>query len=220
MRKAFEIGGIVAAVLLIGFGVAAIVLGAEGRSTVKNNLAEQKITGTPDMTPSAIKAEAAKAGLDTATLAIPSCSVAGKPINSGSLARCFAQYMNIHALEATGGAYYAEMPRYATANGEGTNVESKALKDAKGKPVENPARNVWVQETALAGALNTSYMADQISVFGIVVGIALLLTGVGFAILTVGGALRSREAAIRVSHSRAGEDHTVPVAATGETAAL
>ena len=32
-----------------------------------------------------------------------------------------------------------------------------------GAPVGNPARNVWVTETALSTAVNTSYMAEQIS---------------------------------------------------------
>ena len=190
-RKVLEIGGIVSAIVLIGFGVAAIVLGAGGRNTVKTDLSEQKITGTPDMTPAGIKAEAAKAGLDVSTLPIPSCSVAGEAVDTGSKARCFAQYMTIHALEATGGLYYSQMPRYATADEKGTNEEAKALKGPSGKPVENPARNVWIDETALSTALNASYMADQTSVFGIVVGIALLLSGVGFAILAAGGALRS-----------------------------
>jgi hypothetical protein len=191
MRKAFEIGGAVAAVVLIAFGVAAIVIGANGRTTVRDNLIEQKIVGTPDMTPAAIKGEAAKAGLTG--VAIPRCSVAGQAVDNGSRARCFAQYMKIHALEATNGALYSQMPRYATANGDGTNEEGKALKDPKGKPVDNPAREVWVQETALSTALNTSYMAEQLSLFGIVVGVALLLSGLGFAILSIGGALRGRE---------------------------
>jgi hypothetical protein len=190
VRKAFQIGGIAAAVVLVGFGIAAIVLGISGHSTVSDNLKEQKIVGTPDMTPTAIKAEAAKGGLNVSKLPIPTCSVAGKQVQSGSNARCFAQYMNIHALEATGGLYYSQMPRYATANGQGTNVEAQALKGPNGRPVDNPARNVWIQETALATALNTSYMATQVSVFGIVVGIALLLSGIGFGILaalSIGG---------------------------------
>ena len=33
-------------------------------------------------------------------------------------------------------------------------------------------------------------MAEQLAVFGIVVGIALLLSGIGFGVLTIGGALR------------------------------
>src|SRR5437660_3955529 len=86
MRKAFEIGGIVAAVVLVAFGIVSIVMGANGRSTVRDNIAEQKIVGTPDMTPAAIRQEVAKAGLDTKQVAIPSCSVAGKAVNSGSTA--------------------------------------------------------------------------------------------------------------------------------------
>ncbi len=49
-------------------------MGAEGRSTVHNSLAEQKIVGTPDMTPTAIKAEVVKSGLNVNTLSIPTCS--------------------------------------------------------------------------------------------------------------------------------------------------
>lgn len=212
MRKTLEIGGILAAVVLIAFGIAAIAMGASGQSTVHDKLAEQKITGTPDMTPAGIRSEAAKAGLDVSKLAIPTCSVAGKAVTNGSTARCFAQYMTIHALEATGGLYYSQMPRYASANGKGTNEEAAALK-ANGKPVENPARNVWVQETALSTALNTSYMASQVGLFGIVVGIALLLSGFGFAILAIGGALRNPDTALRFLAPRAG--HGVAPSATG-----
>jgi hypothetical protein len=46
-----------------------------------------------------------------------------------------------------------------------------------------------VTETALATALNVSYFAERVGVFGIVMGIALLLTGIGFLVLTIGGAL-------------------------------
>jgi hypothetical protein len=203
-RTIFEVGGLVAAVVLVAFGIAAIVLGASGQSTVHNSLAEQKITGTPDMTPAGIKAEAASAGLNTATLVIPTCSVANQKVEGGAAARCFAQYMKIHALEATGGKLYSQMPRYATANGEGTNEAAKALKGANGKPEENPARNVWIEETALSTALNTSYMAAQVGLFGIVVGIALLLSGLGFAILSVGGALRNPDSALKLLTSREG----------------
>ena len=82
-RKAFEIGGLVTAVVLVAFGIAAIVMGFNGRSTVSDNLKAQQIVGTPDMTPSAITAEAKKAGLNTSKIAIPTCSVANKPINNG-----------------------------------------------------------------------------------------------------------------------------------------
>ena len=175
MRKVFEIGGLVAAVVLIGFGVAAIVMGFNGRSTVQDSLKLEQITGSPDMTPSAIAAEAKKAGLP-ASIKLPTKSVAGEAIDTGARARVFAQYMRIHTLEATGGVPYAQMPRYATADGKGTNDATKALQ-SNGAPVDNAARDLWVTETALTTALNTSYMAEQLALFGIVVGVALLLTG-------------------------------------------
>ena len=42
-------------------------------------------------------------------------------------------------------------------------------------------------ETALTTALNTAFFAERVAVFSIVMGIALLLTGIGFFILTLGG---------------------------------
>lgn len=195
MRKLFEFGGLAAAVVLIAFGIGALVIGANGRSTVNSSLRSEKIVGTPDMTPAAIKAEAQKAHLP-ASVSLPTCSVANDPVNSGASARCFAQYMRIHALEASGGLTYAQMPRYATKDGKGTNDAAKAIV-VNSQPQDNPARNVWVNETALSTALNTSYMADQTGLFGIVVGIALLLAGIGFGILTIGGALRNPDTALR-----------------------
>ena len=51
-------------------------------------------------------------------------------------------------------------------------------------------------ETALSTALNASYMGEQMALFGVVVGIALLLAGVGFAVITAAGALRNPQTAI------------------------
>lgn len=200
MRKYFELGGLLAALVLIGFGVAAIVVSSNGGNEVRTALKQQRVTGTPDMTPAAISAEASKANLNPATLELPTCTAANKAVNSGSTARCFATYMRIHALEATHGKTYSEMPRYATASGLGTNEAAEALKDSKGQPLENPARGVWVTETALSTALNASYMGEQLSLFGIMVGIALLLAGVGFAVLTFAGALRNPETALGFVH--------------------
>ena len=160
MRKFFEIGGLVAAAVLIAFGVTAIAMGINGRSTVRDSLKLEQIVGSPDMTPSAIAAEAKKAGLP-ASIALPTTDIAGQPINTGSRARAFATYMRIHTLEATGGVPYAQMPRFATADGKGTSDATKALQ-ANGRPVDNAARNLWVTETALTTALNTSYMAEQL----------------------------------------------------------
>jgi hypothetical protein len=143
------------------------------------------------MTPEAIAEEAEAAGLRNVEL--PTCSVADEPIDTGSEAKCFAEYMRIHALEATGGQTYAQMPRFATADGEGTNDPEEAETRPDGSPMDNPARSVWVTETALGTALNTSYFAQQVALFGIVMGIALLLTGIGFLVLTL-GVLRGQRA--------------------------
>jgi hypothetical protein len=187
MRKLFAYGGIAAGIILIAFGAWSIALSANGRSSVRDSVTAEAIVCSPDMTPAAIKDEASKAGLKNVDL--PSCSVANKAINSGSRARCFAQYMRIHALEATGGMTYAQMGRYLDENGKQTNDAALAAKDDKGNPVENGARNIWINETALSTALNVSYMAEQLALFGLVVGIALLLAGGGFLILAIGGAL-------------------------------
>jgi len=208
MRRILEFGGVAAGIVLIAFGVAAIVLGVNGKHTVTSSLQEQAIVGTPDMTPAAIKGEAKAAGLP-ATIALPTCTVANLAVNSGARARCFADYMRIHAYEATGGLTYAQMPRYATANGKGTNDATKALM-SNGQPVDNVARNTWVTETALSTALNVSYMADQLGNFGIVVGIALLLSGIGFAVLTIGGAL----AQTTTKHQPATAPHPTPLPTT------
>jgi hypothetical protein len=134
--------------------------------------------------PKAIKAEATAAGLKNADL--PTCSVAAKAIDNGTNARCFAQYMRIHALEATGGQVYAQMGHYLDPAGKPTDDAKQAAIDPKThKPVENAARNVWVNETALTTALNTSYFAENVALFSVVMGIALLLTGIGFLVLTL-----------------------------------
>jgi hypothetical protein len=119
------------------------------------------------------------------TLGIPN-----QLVNTGSEAQAFAKVMRKHTLEATGGKTYAQMPRFATADGKGTNDEKAALKNPKsGTPVDNPARGIWVTETALTTALNTAYFAESTATFVIVMGIAMLLIGIGFLVLTL-GALR------------------------------
>jgi hypothetical protein len=200
MRKVLEIGGVVAAVILIAFGITTIVMGVDGRSTVRDSIAQEQIVGSPDMTPEAITAAAEEAGLDVATLDIPSMAVADEPINTGDEARAFAGYMRIHALESTDGLVYAQMGRFVSAddpeNPAGTSDEEAALLDEEGNPVPNTTRNTWVTETALATALNMSYMAERLSLFSIIIGVALVLAGLGFGILAIGGALRNPETAL------------------------
>lgn len=172
MRKLFAYGGIAASVVLIAFGIGAIALGAWGMNEVRDSIAEQKITATPDA------AEITDGRLQP-----------GQPIKTGGDAKAFADIIEFHALEATEGRRYAEMGRFLTASGGETNDEEEAAKTEDGRPVENGLRNLWVTETALTTALNTSFFAERVGLFSIVMGAALLLTGIGFLVLTLGGAL-------------------------------
>lgn len=204
LRKLFEWGGFGAGAILVAFGVVAIIMGFSGRSTVVDSLKQEQIVGGADMTPALIAKEAKEAGLTGVDL--PTVAVAGKVINSGPRARAFASYMRIHALEATGGYTYAQMgrmtakpgtPKSELAVGGGTdNLQYALIDEATGQPVANGARNVWVTETALSTALNVSYMADRLGLFGIVVGIALLLSGIGFIVLAFAALHRKRIAAL------------------------
>jgi F0F1-type ATP synthase membrane subunit c/vacuolar-type H+-ATPase subunit K len=195
-RKLFEYGGLAAGVVLIAFGIGALIMSLDARSTVQDELARENIVGSEDMSPSGIQPGIDEAGLDVSA---PDCDVADEPIDSGDEARCFSQYMRIHALESSGGLTYAEMGRFLAAddpeNPAGTSDEEAALLDEEGNPVPNAARNTWVTETSLSTALNLSYMAEQLALFGLVVAIALILTGIGFIVLSLGGALRRSTAA-------------------------
>ena len=172
------IGGVVACLVLVGGGIAYMVIGMQGRSEVHDTLAREQIVGTPDMKPGGISAEVGEP--------LPTCDVAGVQINTGERAKCFADYMRVHALEATGGQTYAEMGRYLDANGDQTSDEALAAKDPKsGRPVENPLRQLWVTETALATGLDMSFFAEQVSLFAIVMGACLLVIGIGLGVLTL-----------------------------------
>jgi hypothetical protein len=168
----WEIGGFIAGGLLIVFGVAAIYMGVTGFNTTRDAIQDENIVfGTADDPAVAEHAE----------------QWAGEQVTNGDQARAFALVMREHALEGTGGLTYAEMGRFVSAENPddpaGTSDEEAALKDEEGNPVSNSARNTWVTATALTTALNVSYMAERLAVFGIVVGVALLLTGIGLVIL-------------------------------------
>src|SRR5215216_1346261 len=162
MKRLLEYGGIAASIVLIAFGIGATIIGIDGRDRVQTELGREQIVGTPDST------------------------IPNQLVNTGSEAQAFAKTMRKHTLEATGGKTYAQMPRFLDAAGKGTNDEKAAAIDPKsGAPVANPARNIWVTETALTTALNTAYFAEGVATFAIVMGIAMLLSGIGFLILTL-----------------------------------
>jgi hypothetical protein len=161
-KRLIEYGGIAASIALIAFGIGAMVVGLAGRDTVRTNLAQEKIVGTPDS------------------------KIPGQLVDTGGEARAFADVMRVHALESAKGQTYAEMGRFLDAKGKQTNDEKAAAKNPEtGRPVDNPARNVWVTETALTTALNQAYFAEQVALFSMVMGFALFLSGIGFLILTL-----------------------------------
>ena len=183
-RRILEWGGLAAGVVLIAFGIGALYLGIDGRSTVRDSLKQEQIFFGEATDPA---------------VAEHADQWAGEQVLTGDQARAFALVMREHTLESTEGLTYAQMGRFVSAakpdDPAGTSDEAAAAKDEAGQPIANGARNIWVTETALTTALNTSYMAEQLSVFGIVVGVALLLTGVGLMILALavlGGRFREQ----------------------------
>ncbi len=185
LRVAAWVGGVLACLILIGAGIAYIVVGINGSNEVNNQVSREQIVGSPDMTPAGITAAAAQAGL-TNVPDVPTCSVANQTITNGDQARCFASYMRIHALETSGGQTYAQMGMYLTPAGTATSDKTKAAIDPQTKkPVQNAARQTWVTETALTTGLNMAYFAQQVSFFGIVVGVCCVVIGIGLGVLTV-----------------------------------
>jgi len=200
--KLLEIGGLLAGAILVVFGVVAIAMGVNGRSTVRDSLRDEGITF---------------ASADDPAVAKYASQWAGEQVLTGEQARAFAQIMREHTLTSAdpdgdgpkSGLTYSQMGRYKAVDAKGddglggTNDATKAQMDeATGQPVSNSRRDLWVTETALSNALNMSFMAENLALFGIVVGFALLLSGIGFIILAVivlGKEPRTRETTVKAS---------------------
>ena len=171
-RRILEWGGLAAGVILIAFGIGALYMGIDGRNTVRDSIKQEQIFFGEATDPAVAKhAE----------------QWAEEQVTNGDQARAFALIMREHTLESSEGLTYAQMGRYQSAKNPddpaGTSDEAAAAKDEAGQPIANGARNIWVTETALTTALNMSFMAERLAVFGLVVGVALLLTGFGLVIL-------------------------------------
>ncbi len=78
MRRWLQYGGFAAGIVLIVFGVVAIAMGVNGRSTVTDSLQAGADRRHARHDPAAIAAEAKAAGLKNVSL--PTCNVAGKAI--------------------------------------------------------------------------------------------------------------------------------------------
>ncbi|HEX4865846.1 MAG TPA: hypothetical protein VFV02_17390 [Acidimicrobiales bacterium] len=179
--RGLRIGGYVSGGLLIFFGVAVIVLGVWGFAFTRDHIEREGITFGPIEDPAV--AEHAE-------------QWAGEPVDTGRKALAMAEIMREHTLSSTGGLTYAQMGQYQSADNPsdpvGTNDPEAAAQDENGEPISNSARNIWVTETALATALDMGFMSEMLSIFSIIVGVALLLTGVGLVILSKAVFGRSR----------------------------
>jgi hypothetical protein len=170
--RGLRIGGYVSGGLLIFFGVAVIVLGVWGFAFTRDHIEREGITFGP---------------IEDPAVAEHAPDWAGEPVDTGRKALAQAEIMREHTLSNTGGLTYAEMGQYQSAedpsDAVGTNDPEAAAQDENGEPISNSARNIWITETALATALDMGFMSEMLSIFSIIVGVALLLTGIGLVIL-------------------------------------
>jgi hypothetical protein len=189
LRKIFWAGGLAAGALLIVLGAIWIWQGVDAHDEVQETISREQIVGTPDMSPATFEGEVA--GVQT-----PDCDVADEPIDTGTEAKCFADWMRIHALEGTGGKTFSQMGRFLDEEGNDVYSEAEAAKDPQtGQPVTNPARDTWVTQRALATGLELSFVGERVSLFSIATGALFVVIGIGLLImLTVGGVLASKPA--------------------------
>jgi hypothetical protein len=156
-------------VIGIVFVIVGLVAAGSGvflSSFVTNELAAQNIT-TPD-----------------------DASIPGVPVNSIATALSMADIIQHHAAGIGDGLTYAQMGRFAAADGNpaGTSDASLALLDANGNPVPNQARNTLLTAAGLVTSLTLAAMAIGIS-YGVIalgIGFAVLgvvITGLGYALL-------------------------------------
>jgi hypothetical protein len=162
MQRFTRYGGLIASIVLIAFGIGSIVTGIDGRDRIRGDLAAEKIVGTPDST------------------------IPNQKVDTGSEAEAFAAVTRKHTLEATGGKTYAELPRavYKSDNKPVPDEQAEAALKS-GEAINNPLRAMWLDQISLSTALNTAYFAESVSMFAIVMGIAVLLSGIGFLVLTL-----------------------------------
>ena len=170
-RKLWEIGGFVAGGVLIVFGIVAIFLGVNGfidDPRLDQGRGDHVRHGRRSGRCEVRRAVGRRASRDRRPGALL------RPVHARSRARVDGRA----DLRADGALPVGEDPD----DPAGTSEPTEAAK-ADGQPISNAARDIWITETALTTALNVCYMAERLAVFGIVVGVALLLTGIGLVIL-------------------------------------
>lgn len=143
-----------AVVALAGFGLVGV--GVWARWDVRRSLARERIVMT--------------LGSDAAPALV----------RSPGAARALAEMIRAGTVEAADGRTYAETDQYLAADGSTTSDVSLALLDERtGRPVDNPAYELWIRSTALQTALMQAYLAFRIADLSIALGAALVATGAG-----------------------------------------
>jgi hypothetical protein len=154
----FSIGGLLLAGLLLVLGLVLQNQADFAKDYVRNQLSEQRIVFTPvaNLSPQEKKAE---------------CLVdnAGKPLDSGKQAECYAnRYIALHLSEVNGGKTYAETSGASRAAADAatkaqeSGAPNAAALDAKAKALDGKTQTLFRGET-LRGLLLTSY---GFSIFG------------------------------------------------------
>ena len=153
----------------IAFALAGLVVAGAGiyiRSFVGQQLAAQHITTPED------------------------ASIPNAPVDGMATALSMADIIQHHAAESGKGLTYAQMGRFAVESGDpaGTNTADAALKDGKGTPVANQARNTQLTAAGLVTALSLSAMAIGAAYGAIALGIGftvlgIVIAGLGYALL-------------------------------------
>ena len=154
------------------------------------------------MTPAAIKDEAKKAGLLVVARAPDRRRRRQGDRQRRARHAPSRSYMRIHALEATGGLTYSQMPRFATADGKGTYDAALALKDANGQPVATPPRNTWSPRRRSRPRSTRATWPSSSRSSGSSSGSRCCSPGSASAILAVGGTLRNPEPAFKFGFHR------------------
>ena len=101
VRKALEWGGFGAGLVLIAFGIVAIVMGVNGRTTVRDSLKAEQISF---------------GAADDPAVAKYASQWAEEQVLTGAQARAFAQIMHEHALGGSDGLTYSQMGRFVAAD--------------------------------------------------------------------------------------------------------
>lgn len=165
MKKVFPITLMLLGVVFVAAGIYTVNRGFDARDQVREELADQSITTPED------------------------ASIPNARVRDRDTAESMADIIDVHALESTGGLTYAELGRFAAANGDpaGTDSPDEALMGENGEPVANPLRNTAFQASALRTSLYTSVMAFNLT--DLVVGVGVMLMALGLAVGGIGVAL-------------------------------